>query len=139
MNTLVHERQLGWLDHVRLFNLVSAPRAAARVSEALADHARDMLDLAEVVDPKTLPADVVTMRSRVVLSRGGELLDLTLCYPDDQPDGIERVSVFSPLGMAMLGARVGDSIGWRGPAGEEHTARIEALPYQPEAAGDFSR
>lgn len=139
MNALVPERQLGWLDHVRLFNLLTQPHAGRQLPEELADHARDLLDFAEVVDPKSISPDVVTMRSRVRLERGGGLQELTLSYPADEPDATERISVFSPLGMALLGARVGEEIAWRGPVGKQYSARVAGLAYQPEAAGDFSR
>ncbi|MBK1687954.1 GreA/GreB family elongation factor [Rubrivivax gelatinosus] len=139
MNTPAPERQLGWLDHVRLFNLLNVPRAGQQLPEALAEQARDLLDLAEVVDPQTIPADLVTMRSRVRLERGGGQQELTLAYPADEPDATERISVFSPLGMALLGARVGEQIAWRGPVGKQYSARVAGLVYQPEAAGDFSR
>ncbi len=43
-----------------------------------------------------------------------------------------------PIGAAMLGYRVGDEIEWVVPSGPRRL-RVEAILYQPESAGDFSR
>jgi len=44
--------------------------------------------------------------------------------------------VLAPIGMAMLGYRVGDTFEWEVPAGISHLRVLEIL-YQPEAAGDY--
>lgn len=46
-----------------------------------------------------------------------------------------KISVVAPIGAAMIGYRVGDEIEWEVPAGQRHF-RVEAVLYQPEAAGD---
>jgi regulator of nucleoside diphosphate kinase len=46
-----------------------------------------------------------------------------------------RVSVLAPIGSALLGLRVGQSITWRVPTGEK-TIRVIAVHYQPEANGE---
>jgi regulator of nucleoside diphosphate kinase len=46
------------------------------------------------------------------------------------------VSVFSPVGTAILGFREGDRIHWPGTDGHI-SIEIEKVLYQPEAAGDF--
>ena len=48
--------------------------------------------------------------------------------------GADRVSVLSPMGTALLGARVGDMLEYEGATGPER-ARIADIVYQPEAAG----
>ena len=49
---------------------------------------------------------------------------------------LERLSVLTPLGAALLGASVGDIVECNTPGGIRRL-RIEKLLYQPEAAGDF--
>jgi regulator of nucleoside diphosphate kinase len=109
---------------------------------------RQTLDAARVVDPKKVPADVVTMNSRVTIHdlQWDEQETLELVYPDAEaaaaadtlPPGAEpaRLSVVSPLGSVLLGARVGETATWLGQRGPRRVW-VEALDFQPEAAGRF--
>lgn len=75
-----------------------------------------------------LPADVVTMHSRVrVCDLGsGAARTYTLVFPHeaDLPSG--RISVLAPLGTALLGYREGDEIEWAMPGGLRRI-RIESV------------
>ena len=62
---------------------------------------------------------------------------LTLVYPPDAAAG--RVSVFAPIGAALLGLSVGQSIDWTGPDDRPLRIRVATISYQPEAAGDLTR
>jgi regulator of nucleoside diphosphate kinase len=42
----------------------------------------------------------------------------------------------APLGSALIGLRVGQEIAWRMPSGVRRV-RVVAVPYQPEASGEF--
>ncbi len=95
------------------------------------------LDRAEVVAPEKIPADVITMNSRVVLTdlEDNSRLELTLVYPPDaQEEG--KVSILAPIGTAMLGYRVGDVFEWDTPAGKA-SLRVDEILYQPESAGVY--
>lgn len=98
------------------------------------------LDRAHVVDPKAIPTDVVTMNSQVRLRDvdTGEERVYTLVFPSQAKIEEGRISVLAPIGTAMLGYRVGDTIEWPVPAGVKRV-KIEGILYQPEAAGDFDR
>lgn len=96
------------------------------------------LDRANIVSPKDIPPDVVTMNSRVRLSdlsKGGELV-YTLVFPRDADAATGKISILAPVGTAILGYRVGDIVEWQVPIGTRKL-RIEEILYQPEAAGDF--
>ena len=56
---------------------------------------------------------------------------VTLAYPADAAAALDRISVLEPLGMALLGARVGQVLDVPGPRGRAQM-RIEALLHQPE-------
>jgi len=88
------------------------------------------------VPPAEVPADMITMNSRFVLShpRGGGWIGYELVYPEEESPQLGKLSVLTPTGMALLGARVGDEVCWVAADGPE-TARVERLLYQPEAAG----
>jgi len=124
------ERTLTLLDHARL-------RKLAAQAPAL----QELLDQGDLVESNAVAADVVTMNSQVLLAEGDAVdapRTLTLCYPADAGQGEGHVSVLSPVGTSLLGARVGATVHWQSPAGER-AARIVGLPFQPEAAGELTR
>ncbi|HET9031809.1 MAG TPA: nucleoside diphosphate kinase regulator [Dokdonella sp.] len=96
---------------------------------------------ANVLDPKEMPDDVITMNSTasVVDENNGESRELSLVYPRDADSSANKISVFAPVGSAMLGLRVGQSIAWKVPNGRDLRLRITAISYQPEASGEFHR
>lgn len=91
---------------------------------------------ATILTPDKMPADVVTMHSRVRCSDpvSGKTRTLTLCYPGENIAG--GVSVLAPVGAALLGLSVGQTIDWPGPNGKTLHLHIDAVEYQPEAAGE---
>jgi len=96
------------------------------------------LDRAEIVAPEEIPADVITMNSKVILTdlTDNSTMELILSYPEKADVGEGRVSILAPIGTAMLGYRVGDVIEWDTPAGKT-SLRVEKVVYQPEAEGKY--
>jgi regulator of nucleoside diphosphate kinase len=94
---------------------------------------------ARVVEPAAVPPDVVTMNSRVSFDDVDteERLEVTLVYPQDADVERDRVSVLAPVGSALLGLSVGQTIEWPVPGGKNRRLRVVAVTYQPEAAGRF--
>ena len=101
---------------------------------------RKELERAHVVAPQQLPNDVVSMNSiaECVEEGSGRAHELTLVYPRDADVAEGRVSVLAPVGSALLGLRIGQSIDWPAPAGTLRL-RVTAIRYQPEAAGEYYR
>jgi len=124
-------------DLARLSEMARALRANRHPYRQYAGQLEVELARARVVPRGEVEADVVTMNStiRIREQRGREVEEFTLVYPNEADALNGRLSVLAPLGMAVLGARVGDVITWRVPAGER-TFRVERIVYQPEAAGD---
>jgi regulator of nucleoside diphosphate kinase len=93
---------------------------------------------AKVVPREKIPQDVVTMNSRVLFENEttGERREVTLVYPGMADIDAGRISILVPVGTALLGLRVGQSIDWELPGGAKHRYRIIDVPYQPEAAGE---
>jgi len=96
------------------------------------------LERAEVVSPKDVPTDVVTMNSKVVLRDLGTSEEMTyvLVFPRDANIDVGAISVLAPVGTAILGYAKGDVVEWPVPSGVRRL-RIDAVLYQPEAAGDY--
>lgn len=126
------------MDANRLGDLiVEARNKGYRGSPYLNDLASE-LDRALLVEPKDIPADVITMNSKVELFdlENDEKLEYSLVFPEDADVKQGKISVLAPIGTAMLGYRVGDVFEWHTPGGPCRL-RVEKILYQPEASGDF--
>ena len=99
-----------------------------------------LLDLAELTHSREIPADVVTMYSRITIAdaRTGQRQQMTLCYPGDADPAKGFVSVLSPVGLSLIGLRLGAVAEWKTPGGGALRARVEEILYQPEASGEFT-
>ncbi|WP_409309073.1 nucleoside diphosphate kinase regulator [Pectobacterium sp. B1J-3] len=126
------------LDAERLDMLLEQPAfAGSNIAQAL----NDELDRAEILPSANIPSDVVTMNSRVRFRDliANEEHIRTLVYPATVKDSKEHLSVMAPLGAALLGMHVGNTIVWQLPNGEETHIEVLELLYQPEAAGEYHR
>jgi regulator of nucleoside diphosphate kinase len=56
-------------------------------------------------------------------------------YPREADIDAGKISILVPVGSALLGLRVGQSIDWTLPGGRKRRYRVIAVPYQPEAEG----
>ena len=96
------------------------------------------LDRARVLEPHQVPGNVVTMNSIVTVKylTTGKEFTIRLVYPEQANVKENRVSVFAPVGSALLGYRKGDTIHWNAPGGKIKI-KVQDVVYQPEAAGSF--
>jgi len=80
---------------------------------------RDELDRAAVIDPRAIPADVVTMNSTVQFEDLGtsEVSEYTITFPETANVERGRISILAPIGTALIGCRVGDIVRWSAPGG----------------------
>lgn len=101
------------------------------------DKLENELARAIVVPRDKIPHDVVTMNSQVVFEdeTTGERRQVTLVYPGAADISVGKISILVPVGTALLGLRVGQSIDWELPNGQKRRYRVIEVPYQPEAAG----
>ena len=101
---------------------------------------RNELERATVVEPKEVPANVVTMNStvRFVDDSTGSNFELTLVYPD-AAGAADKVSILAPVGSGLLGLSVGQSIVWQVPGGRQLRLRVLEVASQPEARGEYHR
>ncbi len=119
-------------DYERLSLLVqhSESRAASQLEEELAR--------ATVLPQDKIPKDIVTMNSKIrfVDEETGKESEVTLVYPKDADVTSRKVSVLAPVGMALIGLRVGQSIEWPMPNGPRKL-KVVSILYQPEAEGHW--
>jgi len=124
------------LDVARLEKHAAMPGADPRLQHML----DELLLRAVIVDAHDIPANVVTMNSRATLAdeASGEQMTWTVVYPPNADFGSGRLNVFSPAGLALLGAKRGERIRFTPPSGAEKTLKIEQILFQPEAADNFT-
>lgn len=90
------------------------------------------LNQAKVFEPTELPKNAVTMNAKVTFKdlKTKEKQEVTLVYPAKANSEEHHVSVLAPLGTALLGAVVGDTLEFEVPQG---TRRIKVVSVeQPE-------
>ncbi|MDH6165967.1 regulator of nucleoside diphosphate kinase [Variovorax boronicumulans] len=129
--TIHGERTLTELDFVRLQKLTGShpPPALA-----------DLLDIADVLPSRDVPADIVTMYAQTEIEDlcTRHRQTLVVCYPGDAEPSAGFISVLSPVGIGLLGLKAGATARWHTPGGEENNARVVAVRFQPEASGDYT-
>jgi regulator of nucleoside diphosphate kinase len=137
--TRTNEIRLTDLDAARLErSLIEQLRQSPEPAQGTAE-LEALLDAAAVVPSATIDPNIVTMNSTVVLEEqsAGRRMTVTLVYPRDSDPERSQVSVLSPVGRALIGARVGDTIKIVVPGNEPRELRVAELQYQPEANGRF--
>jgi Transcription elongation factor len=116
-------------DYARLTNSI----AQVSDKEKRQSKGHPKLDTALVVDDHMLPDDMARIGSIVSLKDLGTgsiarfLLSEMEATPAESDEKIRTVSVTSSLGIALLGARMGEHIKWTLPNGHTRYLRISEL------------
>lgn len=114
------------VDFNRLEALLDSP---ALRHQPAAEALMNELNRADVLPPEQVPDSVVTMHSTVdcVDETSGDSHRLTLVYPHESDVDQGRVSVLAPVGSALLGLSLGQSIDWNAPGGRALRLRVTAI------------
>jgi|SRR4051812_9511056 len=98
-------------DNDRLSSLV---RAAMGKMPEIASCLADELDRASVLPKRKVAEDTVRMGSHLEYRDEtlGTVRTATLVYPDEADISQGKVSVLTPIGVALIGLKVGQSITW---------------------------
>ena len=123
-------------DRERLWRLAEsfADRNPAVAEELLVE-----LERAKVVDDGRLPADAIRMGSSLrYTSDLGEDRSVTLVFPGEADIAQGKVSVMTPIGVALIGLSAGQSIDWTARDGRVHRLTVESVaapgfPARPSA------
>ncbi|AMG08499.1 nucleoside diphosphate kinase regulator [Vibrio parahaemolyticus] len=124
------------LDMNRITALLDKmPNIAAELVELEAE-----LDRATVLEPEEMPSNVVTMNSTVEFKFSGEerTMTKTLVYPSELKSS-DDISIFAPVGSALIGLSVGQKLDWPMPNKQVKTIEIVDIAYQPERCGALNR
>ena len=99
---------------------------------------RAMVEMLEstalLVGPEQIPPDVVTMNTTIecTVVDSANTYHWTLVYPDRADYLMGRLSVLSPAGISLLGARCSQTVTCRPPSGWQIRYVIKAILLQPE-------
>lgn len=120
-------------DSERLWRL--AESFAGR-NPAVAEELLSELERAKVVDDVRLATDVVRMGSFLrFTSNLGEDRNVTLVFPGEADIAEGKVSVMTPIGVALIGLSAGQSIDWTARDGRTHRLTVESVePPATQAA-----
>ena len=124
-------------DYRRLIGLMEVASLKAKKPQ-IAEQLYNALMGAKMLPPENISSSVITMDSRVLvrdLSSGREA-ELTIVYPKDADNRQGKISVFSEIGIALLGQQGGDTVSWKVTAGNGQFEILE-ITYQPEAVGNY--
>jgi regulator of nucleoside diphosphate kinase len=137
---LLNTQMTSICDRERLLQAVDGALSSWSTYAPYLDFFRRQLRGSRAVPVEEVPGDVITMNSRFALrdDHTGDTVCYTLVYPEDDAPHDGKVSVLTPMGMVLYGAKVGEEVCWMSPAGPQ-IATITELSYQPEAAGHHDR
>ncbi|SRR5574344_3093253 len=126
------------LDSSRLMNRLKLARVNKSCQATDAEKLTQELNRAKLCDPKKIPGDVVTMNSivRIYIPSMNSRKEIKLVYPEDANLKENKISIFAPIAIALLGYRKGDEVDWILPGGNKKIL-IEEILFQPEASGNY--
>ncbi|MDD5218648.1 MAG: GreA/GreB family elongation factor [Candidatus Omnitrophica bacterium] len=125
-------------DLERLRHAIAIVREVSPSKEELLAHLEQKLANVEAINAEKVPKDIVTMNS-VVRLLWLDTEEINLCwlgFPGALNYDGHKVSILSPLGIALLGTKVGEIAEQAVPNGVRRFKVIEII-YQPEAMKDF--
>lgn len=112
-------------DHARLTKLAEA---VAERQALIADDLSGELERAKVVADEAIAKDVVRMGSMVRFAdEKGVERTVTLVFPGEADIAEARLSILTPVGTALIGLSIGQSILWMGRDGQQHRLTVLAV------------
>lgn len=105
-------------DYQRILGLIELASLRSKTPDVVEKLVQEMKG-AKMLPQENISKDIITMNSKALLTdlSSGKSIEITVTYPQDADHLHRRVSVFSPIGLALLGSRVGDIVSWKVPAG----------------------
>lgn len=104
-------------DFIRLMAIQPPPDLRAELERAI------------VVPTDLMPSGIVTMDSRVryVENTSGHSREIEIVFPAEADPAQSKVSVFAPVGAALIGLSVGQEIDWDFPGSSRRLTVVEVI------------
>ena len=114
-------------DYETIMLYVKRGIAVANFNQHDADELAMELKKAKLVSKEELPADVVQLNSVVTIrdEKIKKVMQVRLVTPDKAAIKERKISVLSPVGIALIGYRKGAKISWQVPAGRKTFTILE--------------
>tara|TARA_R110002072_G_scaffold56097_2_gene145501 strand:+ start:6739 stop:7116 length:378 start_codon:yes stop_codon:yes gene_type:complete len=89
----------------------------------------DEIDNATVVSEADMPSNIVRMNSAVQVEDldTGEILNLSVVYPNELDGSKGQVSIIAPVGAALIGLKEGEEIEWPLPYNKKRRLRVVSV------------
>ncbi|HNX69256.1 MAG TPA: GreA/GreB family elongation factor [Candidatus Omnitrophota bacterium] len=125
-------------DLDRLTEAIRIAREIGGGRDIVLGRLRKVLRDSEIMPAQKIPKSIVTMNSagKILWLDTQEVRLFWLGFPEAINHDGNKVSIFSSLGIALLGARVGEDTAQEVPTGHR-LFKVMKLLYQPEAKKDF--
>lgn len=120
----------------RIEHLEGLAQGAMQRAPDMADRLLTELSRAKIVAREKLPADVIDI-GRAVTYRDetiGKDHTVTLVWPEDADIDAGRVSVITPIGVALIGLQAGAKFVWETRNGETRDLTVLQVAPAPAAA-----
>jgi len=112
-------------DHARLMKLADS---IGHRHAPVADDLFGELERAKVVADNAIADDIVRMGSEIRFEdERGIARTVTLVFPGEADIAEGRLSILTPVGTALIGLTVGQSILWAGRDGQQHRLTVLAV------------
>jgi regulator of nucleoside diphosphate kinase len=117
-------------DHMRLLRLAET---LARRNADLGNQLFQELERAEII-PDDSTSAVVRMGSTLDYETGNdETRTVTLVFPQDEDISAGRISVLTPVGIALIGLGAGDEMDWHTRDGRTQRLKVTRIASQASA------
>jgi regulator of nucleoside diphosphate kinase len=117
-------------EHARLMDLAETARARfPQIAEFLAEE----LSRSFIVPDGTCAANVVRMGSRVTYREDftARVRHITLTYPHQANIDEHRISILTPIGAALIGLSIAQTIEWPAPDGQSNRLTVLGVADRP--------
>ena len=111
-------------DHFARLSALSSLTSGSMTD--VCEYLREELDRAHVLPVEKLRPDIVSLGSKVEFrdEQTGKIQEVILVYPHDADIARRRVSVLTPVGAALLGLSVNQTISFRTRTGERRELTV---------------
>lgn len=134
MTTRARRKPVITISQTERERLLALAEALSERNAELADTLFGEIERARVVADGTMAENVVRIGSQVTYRPdGGESKLVTLVYPGDADIDQGRVSVTTPVGIALIGLSTGQSITWTARDGRTHELTVIDVRQPAEA------
>ncbi|MBV6641624.1 MAG: GreA/GreB family elongation factor [Cyclobacteriaceae bacterium] len=108
------KRKLITSDYAQLVSRREGAILHAEFPHLLEEFYQELLN-AELVDAEQINVNLIKLNCRIRLKEKnlGKFLTVTLALPEDANPNEFKVSVFSSIGMSLIGRSVGDQVSWK--------------------------